>query len=156
MKRRIFGWLWMGCLLAGIVGCSENLPEEEPIPWGPDNIWAVPSISFIFHVLDEDGQDLMNPDTPGSYAGARITATFRDTVYIKDYPVDMEEGIDRDNHDGKFFATKMYGLFTGKDSYSGEYHINFSGLPQRNDYENEKIYFSWPDGARTASLFPIN
>lgn len=154
-KLRIFGWLWMACLLAGIVGCSESadIPEEEPIPWGPDNIWEVPSISFIFHVLDEDGQDLMNPATPGSYAGARITATFRDTVYTKDYPVDMEEGIDRDNHDGKFFATKMYGLFTGKDSYSGEYHINFSGLPQRNDYENEKIYFSWPDGSKDSITF---
>ena len=95
----------------------------------------------------------MNPATPGSYAGARITATFRDTVYVKDCPVDLEEGINRKNHDGKFFATPMNGVFTSKDSYSGEHHINFDGLPQRNDYENEKIYFSWPDGSKDSITF---
>lgn len=159
--KNLFYWLLTGCFLLNIAACSdnENIPEEEPIPWGgdegpkPGHIWSVPSIEFMFQVLDKDGRDLLNPNTPGSYAGAKITATFRDTVYTKDYPVHLEEGRDHDLHDGQFFPTIMYGLGSGRGSYSEEYYITFDGLPQRNNYENEKIFFAWPDGSKDSITF---
>ena len=88
--KNLFYWLLTGCFLLNIAACSdnENIPEEEPIPWGgdegpkPGHIWSVPSIEFMFQVLDKDGRDLLNPNTPGSYAGAKITATFRATTAL--------------------------------------------------------------------------
>lgn len=141
MKRRIFGWLWMGCLLAGIVGCSENLPEEEPIPWGPDNIWAVPSISFIFHVLDEDGKDLLNPDTRDDVASNRITATFREKEYVLNDSVYADTDL------------PFKGLRKHQQLYNDLFYLTFGELDGMEAYEDEELVLDWGNGQKDVVTF---
>lgn len=65
----------------GFTACDELDTE------GDDMIWDFAPIVLYISVQDADGNDLLNPETPGNIANQGIKAIYKDNIYEKDAPI---------------------------------------------------------------------
>ncbi|MDO5488791.1 MAG: hypothetical protein Q4F52_01585 [Bacteroidaceae bacterium] len=134
------------CLLAcsiasfGFSSCGE---DDEPVL---GMIWDFIPIEIYITLTGENGADLLNPETPGSYAALATTATFRDKTYAKD------EFKEDDMQKTRFYMPTMYGIRTFLRN-DGRYALVFGELDKTMIYKDEKLTIDWGNGTQDVITF---
>lgn len=135
-----FFCLLASCMLAfGFTACEKDGPAEG-------TIWDFSPINFYFTLTGENGEDLLNPATPGSYAGLNITATYEDKTYEKD----VFEGR-RIPYSRAYFA-HLFGIYTTKLE-DGRYALCFGELDGADTYKDATLTLQWGDGTTDVVTF---
>ena len=135
-----FFCLLASCMLAfGFTACEKDGPAEG-------TIWDFSPINFYFTLTGENGEDLLNPATPGSYAGLNITATYEDKTYEKD----VFEGR-RIPYSRAYFA-HLFGIYTTKLE-DGRYALCFGELNGDDTYKDATLTLQWGDGTTDVVTF---
>ena len=84
--KRLFQLLPICMVALGFYACDE-IGLDDILPGKEKDefiIWDFSPINLHFSVTGEDGEDLLNPTTPGSYAGLSASATYEEKTYEKD------------------------------------------------------------------------
>ena len=134
------------CLLACSIAsfCFSSCGEDDGPALGM--IWDFIPIEIYITLTDENGADLLNPDTPGSYAALATTATFRDKTYAKD------EFKEEDIQKTRYIMPKMRGIRTFLRN-DGRYALAFGELDQTTTYKDEKLTIDWGNGTQDVITF---
>lgn len=123
------------CLLCGVasfVACSnDNEPESGNI------IYDFNPINLIVFVEDAEGNDLLNPATPGSIAEQGIVAFYQDIAYRKDSVVKQT----------KDYYARFMGLQTGVNE-SGRYYLTVGEFDGSENVQDAKVTIDWNDGTK--------
>ena len=134
------------CLLACSIAsfCFSSCGEDDGP--APGLMWDFHPIEIYITLTGENGEDLLNPETPGSYAALATTATFRDKTYAKD------EFKEDDMRKTRFYMPTMYGIrtFLRRD---GRYALVFGELDQTMIYKDEKLTIDWGNGTQDVITF---
>ena len=128
-SKTLYALIVLGVLSAILGSCkNEN-----------GRIWDINPICIYFTLTGENGEDLLDPSTPGSYAALPITATYEETTYLKDDP----------SHDptSRAYLAIMKGIQTQK-MYNGRYAIVFGELDGEETYKNAQVHMDWADGTK--------
>ena len=135
-----FFCLLASCMLAfGFTACEKDGPAEGAI-------WDFSPINFYFTLTGENGEDLLNPATPGSYAGLNITATYEDKTYEKDVFEDNKVPYSR-----AYFA-HLFGIYTTQLE-DGRYALCFGELDGADTYKDATLTLQWGDGTTDVITF---
>lgn len=135
-----FFCLLASCMLAfGFTACEKDGPAEGAI-------WDFYPINFYFTLTGENGEDLLNPATPGSYAGLNITATYEDKTYEKDVFEDNKVPYSR-----AYFA-HLFGIYTTQLE-DGRYALCFGELDGADTYKDATLTLQWGDGTTDVITF---
>lgn len=135
-----FFCLLASCMLAfGFTACEKDGPAEGAI-------WDFYPINFYFTLTGENGEDLLNPATPGSYAGLNITATYEDKTYEKDVFEDNKVPYSR-----AYFA-HLFGIYTTQ-LQDGRYALCFGELNGDDTYKDATLTLQWGDGTTDVITF---
>lgn len=135
-----FFCLLTSCMLAfGFTACEKDGPAEGAI-------WDFSPINFYFTLTGENGEDLLNPATSGSYAGLNITATYEDKTYEKDVFEDNKVPYSR-----AYFA-HLFGIYTTQLE-DGRYALCFGELDGADTYKDETLTLQWGDGTTDVITF---
>ena len=137
--KKLF-YLLTGCILTiCISSCQEDGPAEGAI-------WDFSPINFHFTLTGENGEDLLNPATPGTYAGISISATYNEKTYVKDI-------FENNNVPyGRAYFANLFGIYTTQMK-DGRYALVFGELDGADKYENETITLDWGDGTKDVITF---
>ena len=128
------------CMLAlSFTACEEDGPAEGAI-------WDFYPINLYFTLTGENGEDLLNPSTPGTYAGMSITATYGDKTYIKD----VFEG--NNIPYGRAYLAHMFGIYTTQLN-NGRYALCFGELDGADTYKDATLTLNWGDGTTDVVTF---
>ena len=128
-------WMLALCFTA----CEKDGPAEGAI-------WDFYPINFYFTLTGENGEDLLNPATPGSYAGLNITATYEDKTYEKDVFEDNKVPYSR-----AYFA-HLFGIYTTQLE-DGRYALCFGELDGADTYKDATLTLQWGDGTTDVITF---
>ena len=135
-----FFCLLASCMLAfGFTACEKDGPAEGAT-------WDFYPINFYFTLTGENGEDLLNPATPGSYAGLNITATYEDKTYEKDVFEDNKVPYSR-----AYFA-HLFGIYTTQLE-DGRYALCFGELDGADTYKDATLTLQWGDGTTDVVTF---
>jgi hypothetical protein len=126
-------------LAFGFTACEKDGPAEGAI-------WDFSPINFYFTLTGENGEDLLNPATPGSYAGLNITATYEDKTYEKDVFEDNKVPYSR-----AYFA-HLFGIYTTQLE-DGRYALCFGELDGADTYKDATLTLQWGDGTTDVITF---
>jgi hypothetical protein len=126
-------------LAFGFTACEKDGPAEGAI-------WDFSPINFYFTLTGENGEDLLNPATPGSYAGLNITATYEDKTYEKDVFEDNKVPYSR-----AYFA-HLFGIYTTQ-LQDGRYALCFGELDGADTYKDATLTLQWGDGTTDVITF---
>ena len=147
--KRLFQLLSICIVALGFYACK----NETPIYFPPDDdktstvVWDIYPINLHFTVTGENGEDLLNPSTPGNYYGLNITATYQE----KTYEIDVFE----DNWLPKGRASappKMYGIYTSQQN-DGRYALVFGEINGGEKFENATIILDWGNSTQDIITF---
>lgn len=135
------------CLLACSIAsfCFSSCEQDDPDP-GITKEWDFCPIEIYLTLTGENGEDLLNPETPGSYAALATTATFRDKTYAKD------EFKEDDMQKTRFYMPTMYGIRTFLRP-DGRYALVFGELDKTMIYKDEKLTIDWGNGTQDVITF---
>lgn len=120
----------------GFTACDETDTE------GYDMIWDFAPIVLYISVQDADGNDLLNPETPGNIANQGIKAIYKDNIYEKDAPINPTRA----------YLARFMGLQTIK-SEEGVYFLTFGEFQGEKTFENEQVTIDWNDGTKDILTF---
>lgn len=137
--RHFFDMLICCVLAFGFTSCEKDGPA-------PDAIYDFYPINLYFTLTGENGEDLLDPATPGTYAGLNITATYEDKVYEKD----VFEG-NKVPHGRAYFA-KLFGIYTTQLE-DGRYALCFGELDGADTYKDVTLTLNWGDGTTDVLTF---
>lgn len=137
--KQFFGLLASCMLTFGFTACEKDGPADGAI-------WDFYPINFYFTLTGENGEDLLNPATPGSYAGLNITATYEDKTYEKDVFEDNKIPYSR-----AYFA-HLFGIYTTKLE-DGRYALCFGELDGSDTYKDATLTLQWGDGTTDVITF---
>ena len=146
--KRLFQLLPICMVALGFYACDE-IGLDDILPGKEKDefiIWDFSPINLHFTVTGEDGEDLLNPITPGSYAGLSASATYEEKTYEKDVFEDNNVAPGRAN------VPIMYGFYTTQLD-DGRYALKFGGLNGGTDYEDATIVLSWGDNTQDVITF---
>ena len=128
------------CMLAlSFTACEEDGPAE-----GAN--WDFYPIQIYFTLTGNNGEDLLDPSTPGTYAGMNITATYGDKTYIKD----VFEG--NNIPYGRAYLAHMFGIYTTQLN-NGRYALCFGELDGADTYKDATLTLNWGDGTTDVVTF---
>ena len=128
------------CMLAlSFTACEKDGPEEGAI-------WDFYPIQIYFTLTGDNGEDLLNPSTPGTYAGMNITATYGDQTYIKD----VFEG--NNIPYTRAYLAKLFGIYTTQLT-DGRYALCFGELDGADTYKDATLTLNWGDGTTDVVTF---
>ena len=126
-------------LVLSFTACEEDGPAE-----GAN--WDFYPIQIYFTLTGNNGEDLLDPSTPGTYAGMNITATYGDKTYIKD----VFEG-NNIPYTRAYFA-KLFGIYTTQLT-DGRYALCFGELDGADTYKDATLTLNWGDGTTDVVTF---
>ncbi len=118
---------------AGFTACDDN----------DDKIWDIYPIVLSISVQDAQGNDLLNPETPGSIAHRGIKAVYRGKTYQKDSIAKYT----------KAYLAFFYGVYTCKND-QGNYYLAVGEFDGADTFDNEQVVIDWNDG--TADTFSFS
>ena len=128
--------LWMLiALVAMFVGLTACEEEDGGM------IYDFAPIEIHFTLTGENGEDLLDPATPGTYADLPVKATFRGKTYEKDVFDKLLPPQSR------AYLAILYGIYTTRLMKDGRYALAFGELDGSDTYENETIILEWGDGS---------
>ena len=99
-----------------------------------DMIYDFAPIEIHFTLTGADGEDLLDPATPGTYADLPVKATYRGKTYEKDVLPPQS----------RYFLAVLRGIYTTQLK-DGRYALVFGQLDGSDTYENETITLEWGD-----------
>lgn len=135
--KHLIGFCLLSLLCAvGFTACDEIETE------GDNMIWDFAPIELYIAVQDAEGNDLLNPDTPGNIANQGIKAIYKETIYEKDAPVSQT----------KAYMPHFRGLQTIK-SKEGVYILTFGEFAGDKTFDNEQVIIDWNDGTKDVITF---
>ena len=137
--KQFFCLLASYMLVLGFTACEKDGAAEG-------SIWDFYPISFFFTLTGENGEDLLNPATPGNYAGLKITATYENKTYEKD--VFESNKIPY----GRAILAELYGIYTTQLE-DGRYALCFGELDGADTYKDAIITLQWGDGTTDVITF---
>lgn len=105
-------------------------------------IWDFYPIELSIAVQDAQGNDLLNPETPGNIAKQGIKAIYNGKTYEKDAPISQT----------KMYLARFYGLQTMK-SETGKHFLTFGEFNGAGTFNNEKVTIDWNDGTQDVITF---
>lgn len=105
-----------------------------------DLIWDFIPIVIAINVVDESGNNLMDPATENSIAGNEIKITFRGKTYNLD-----EEPNEKTN--SRAYLPKFRGLYSFDEFRKDFQYGLFFGEFARDDNYDEEIVIDWGDGS---------
>ena len=103
--------------------------------------WEPLPLKFYFFLVNEDGKDLLNPDTRDDVASNRITATFRGKEYVLNDSVYADTDL------------PFKGLRKHQQLYSEKYYLTFGELDGMEAYEDEELVLDWGNGQKDVITF---
>ena len=128
------------CILAlGFTACEKDGPA-------PDTTYDFSPINMYFTLTGENGEDLLNPATPGSYAGLNITATYEDKTYEKDVFEDNKVPY------GRAYFAQLFGIYTTQLE-DGRYALCFGELDGAHTYNDATLTLNWGEGSTDEVTF---
>ena len=137
--KHLFSLLAFCMLALNFTACEKDGPEEGAI-------WDFHPIQIYFTLTGDNGEDLLDPSTPGSYAGLKITATYEDKIYEKD----AFEG--KNIPYGRAIFAHLYGIYTIQLT-DGRYALCFGELNGDDTYKDATITLNWGDGTTDVLTF---
>lgn len=102
-----------------------------------DIIWDIQPLFFQVEVVDQLGNNLMDPAHEKNLLNSGITATFMGKTYEL-HAVD-------DTPQTRAYLPIFYGLVYQQD-YTGKYILFFGELDGTKSYKNETLVIDWKDG----------
>ncbi len=133
----------LACCMLAIVFFACEKDEQTP-----NIIRDFYPINIYFTLTGENGEDLLNPATPGTYAKMRITATYEDKIYEKDVFEDNTAPFSRD------YCAILNGLHTTLNG--GRYLLVFGEFNGDDTYRDATITLNWGDGTIDTVTFSSN
>lgn len=133
MKRMklisVMGVLMIAMLCLFGTGCTKD--DSEMLEWD------VAPVEVIIRVVDAQGNDLLNPNTPGTIAHNKITAEYEGKNYEMDTVANKPRAI----------LPIFYGLYCEKPKTSDEYLLYFGELDGAETFQKE-VTIDWKDGTK--------
>lgn len=129
------------CLL--FLFCCIHFTACEPANEEENLIWDFAPIVLRISVQDAQGNDLLNPLTPGSIAYQGIKAVYKGKTYEKDV---LPANMTRD------YMAYFSGLQT-RISQDGKYFLTFGEFNGDKTFENEEVKIDWNDGTASVITF---
>lgn len=123
--------------VAGLTAC-----DDSDNGGGDDMIWDFAPIELHIAVQDAQGNDLLNPETPGNISKQGIKAIYNGKTYEKDAPVIQT----------KDYLAHFNGLQTMKFE-TGKYFLTFGEFNGDDTFDNEKVIIDWNDGTQDVITF---
>lgn len=120
--------------VAGFTACDDSGSD--------DMIWDFAPIELHIAVQDAQGNDLLNPETPGNIAKQGIKAIYNGKIYEKDVPISQT----------KAYLAHFNGLQTMKFE-TGKYFLTFGEFNGDDTFDNEKVIIDWNDGTQDVITF---
>lgn len=136
MKTKNASVFFLGLFLCVIGLTSCNNSNEN------DKIWDFTPIVLYISVQDAEGNDLLNPDTPGNIADEKIVAQYGGKTYEKDIPVNQTRA----------YLAHFNGLQTYKNK-NGKYFLTFGEFQGEKTYNNEQVIIKWNDNTESIIAF---
>lgn len=133
-------------MFLGFTACGE---EDGP---NPNKVYDFAPIVVHFTLTGENGEDLLDPATPGTYAGMPLTVTYRGNTYKKDVFTGWNRPYTR------AYLADMNGIYTTGMKYvdrSDRYALAFGELDGADTYEDETITLNWGDGTTDVVTFSL-
>lgn len=124
-------------VVGGLTACSEDN--------GEDRIWDFAPINLRVSVEDASGNDLLNPNTPGSLAEQSIQVIVREKTYEKDAEA-------QDVLSSRAYLAVFTGMQT-RVSESGKYYLEIGEFFGNQNVSNETAVIVWNDGTRDTLSF---
>ena len=137
--KQFFCLLTSYMLVLGFTACEKDGAAEG-------SIWEFYPMSLYFTLTGENGEDLLNPATPGSYAGLNITATYEDKTYEKDVFEDNKVPY------GRAIFAQLFGIYTTQLE-DGRYALCFGELDGADTYKDATLTLQWGDGTTDVITF---
>ena len=137
--KNYFYLLACSILAFGLTACEKDGPA-------PGTVHDFYPINLYFTLTGNNGEDLLNPATPGSYAGLRITATYEDKIYEKDLIVDNLVPY------GRAYLAQMFGIHT-KQLTDGRYALCLGEFDGADTYKDATVTLNWGDGTTDVVTF---
>ena len=103
------------------------------------NDWDISPVTFFIHVVDAEGNDLLNPQTKNGLDANKIKAVYKEKEY--------ECNQDASQPPTKAYMPYFYGLKSFQSNQSGLYFLFFGELEGDKSYTNEVIKIVWEDGS---------
>lgn len=109
---------------------------------GDMRIWDIYPIVLSISVQDAQGNDLLNPETPGSIAHRDIKALYQGKTYEKDSVV----------YPTRAYLAQLKGLCIWKGE-NGLYYLTFGEFDGARTFDNEQVVIDWNDGTEDVLAF---
>lgn len=139
-KMKHYFYLLACCMLAlSFTACEKDGPEEGVI-------WDFYPIQIYFTLTGDNGEDLLDPSTPGTYAGLNITATYGDKTYETDVFEDNKIPY------GRAYLAHLFGIYTTQLK-DGRYALCFGELDGADTYKDATLTLQWGDGTTDVITF---
>lgn len=136
--KHLIGFCLLSLLCAvGFTACDEIETEGDDMI-----LWDFVPIELCIAVQDAEGNDLLNPDTPGNIANQGIKAIYKETIYEKDAPISQTRA----------YMPRFTGLQTIK-SKEGVYFLTFGEFAGDKTFDNEQVIIDWNDGTKDVITF---
>ena len=135
MKAKyLYGMLLLFLSVTCFTACSDD--EDEYL------IWDFYPIILQIAVQDAQGNDLLNPETPGSIANSGIKAIYKGVTYEKDSVIIPT----------KAYMAHFGGLQTVK-AENGQYILTFGEFNGDDTFDHEEVVIDWNDGTKDVINF---
>ena len=130
MKRIAF--LLLAIHVTMLSGCKKDGGTNG----GTTKIWDINPVTVSVTATDAQGNDLLNPQTPGALEVGKIKALYKGEEYACDEKLAASKAV----------LPRFYGLKTEKSAL-GICLLRFGELEGAQSYTNESVTIIWPDGS---------
>ncbi len=76
--KRFSNFIVIFCLLTSLFSCSEHNDEPDE---GGTVIWDIFPTGVNIRIVDEDGNNLLNPENEGNWVGEKMMMVYKDEIY---------------------------------------------------------------------------
>lgn len=102
-------------------------------------VWDIYPVVVSVSVVDAQGNDLLDPQTPDAFDVSEINAIYKEKIY--------ECNKDATGLRSKAYMPYFYGLQSYRNDYYGLYILSFGEFNGAESYTNESVTIVWPDGS---------
>ncbi len=106
-----------------------------------DTIWDIAPVEYHVQVLDAEGRDLLNPETPGAIDHQAVEVIYDGKSYTLQETSTQE------------YLPYFYGLAIGYYYPADGYRLIFGELEGAKSYDNQQLLIRWGDGTEDVVSF---
>lgn len=103
--KRLLDIVIIACLMLCSASCSKDSDE----PYG-NMIWDIAPTGVIIRLIDEEGNNLLDPETEGNWVGEKMAIGFKDSSFSAIWTYDEYKGYNN-NPESRAVMCFFHGLF---------------------------------------------